>query len=88
MPAGPLAINLAVGARIDGGMQQLVERQRLDAQHASSLVMRPSLASSTRCAAQPWRCACRCGSAASTACLLDREFEILHVAVMARECDL
>ena len=61
--------HLALGVGIDGRMQQLIERQP-DRRAAPPRSWRSGLhwRVRPRCAAPPWRCACRSGSAASTAC--------------------
>ena len=79
----PVAITLRC-ARIDGRMQKLVERQRIDAQHRFVLRDQPFVGELDRDAQ------CGLGGALARAglqhpqlALLDGEFEILHVAVMA-----
>ncbi len=78
--------HLAVGARIDGRMQQLVERERLDAQHRLFLADQPFMGKLDGDAQR------RLGGALAVArlqhpqlALLDGEFEVLHVAVMTLE---
>ena len=76
----------AVRARIDGRMQQLIERQRIDAQHRFVLGDQAFVGEFDRDAQR------RLGGALAGAglqhpqlALLDREFEVLHVAVVALE---
>ena len=61
--------DLALGVGIDGGMQQLVEgRPGRCAAPPPDFEIRPSVRPCRRrCAAMPWWCACRSGSAASRA---------------------
>ena len=78
--------HLALGLGIDGRMQQLVERGRIDARHRLFARDQPFVGKLDRDAQR------RLGGALAGArlqhpqlALLDREFEVLHVAVVLLE---
>ena len=82
----PVRDHLACGARIDGRMQQLVERQRIDARHRFLLADQPSLRQLDRDAQRGLGGALAgAGLQHPQLALLDREFEVLHVAVVLFE---
>ena len=78
--------HVALGAGIDGRMQQLVERGRIDARHRVFLEISPSLAISTAMRSAALRGAlAAAGLQHPQLALLDRELDVLHVAVVLFE---
>ena len=78
--------HVALGLGIDGRMQQLIERGRIDARHRLFLVISSSLASSTAIRTAALRGALAgAGLQHPELALLDRELDVLHVAVVLLE---
>ena len=82
----PVAITLALGVRIDGRMQQLIERGRIDPRHRLVLGDEPFVRHFDRDAQRGLGGALAgAGLQHPELALLDGEFEVLHVAVVALE---